>query len=462
MATTLKPYPSTKNVSIEWLDEVPENWKISTVKSHYEIQLGKMLQPVSKSNSDKKVHYLKVKHVQWFSIDKVELPMMWVNAKEIEKYSVHSGDLLVCEGGEGGRCSLVEEEPEQITIIQNALHRVRPLSDCSNSYLQYIMASISAFGWFESINSKATISHFTKEKFKRLKIPIPSSHEQNVIVRYLDYKENEIQKFIQAKRKLIELFKEQKLNIIHSAVTRGLESTTQFKESGIEWLGKIPVHWTTSFVKNYYNIQPGKMLQSEKINTSDLMVHYITVRHVQWAYIQNTNLPEMWANPDEIHQLSVYPGDLLVCEGGEGGRCSIVNSKFKQNTIIQNHIHRVRPSKYCSNDFLRYIMVTISNCGWFDAINSGATIPNLSKEKIATLKIPIPPIHEQTAIVKILNETTKKIESNIKLCSRQIDLMHEYRARLISDVVTGKLDVREVTLKLLQNNYDSHKINIEQ
>ncbi len=346
-------------------------------------------------------------------------------------------------------------------IVSPAYVVQRPRKICNPKYLHWLFRSpqfkTEAERWSYGIASD--MWSLRPEHFKLIQLCLPPKSEQKAIVRYLDYMDKRIQKFLQAKKKLVELFKEQKQAIIHSAVTRGLDSNTQLKDSGIEWLGEIPEHWTTSFAKSHYEIQLGKMLQSVQINVSDKKVLYFKAQHVQWFSIQNSNLPTMWATPKEIQQFSVHSGDLLVCEGGEGGRCGLVKFEPEKNTIIQNALHRVRPLKLCSNNYLQYIMASISARGWFEAINSKATISHFTVEKFATLKIPIPPLQEQTTIVNFLNEATERIDSNINLCNRQIDLMQEYHTRLISDVVTGKLDVREAALNLPQDSDDSETLN---
>ena len=128
-------------------------------------------------------------------------------------------------------------------IIQNALHRVRPKTQARNEFLLYVMMAVASSGWFEAINNKATIPHFTKEKFGDLPIPLPPLAEQAAIVRYLDHADSRIQRYISVKERLIELLTEQRQGIINQAVTRGLDPNVPLKPSGVEWLGDVPAHW---------------------------------------------------------------------------------------------------------------------------------------------------------------------------------------------------------------------------
>ena len=235
--------------------------------------------------------------------------------------------------------------------------------------------------------------------------------------------------------------------LLNHAVTRGLDPSAPLKDSGVEWLGEVPAHWTVAAVKRHYSIQLGKMLQSQAHQPTDVEVPYLKAQHVQWFSVRTVDAPTMWASQNDIQQFSVREGDLLVCEGGEGGRCGIVE-KVPSGYIMQNALHRVRSSASGQNKFLQYVMSSVAATGWFDAINNKATIAHFTVEKFASLQIAVPPIHEQTAIVEHLDKETTKIDAAITRARREIELLNEYRTRLIADVVTGKVDIREAAANL--------------
>ncbi len=242
MIADLKPYAEYKESGLPWLGKVPGHWGGLSVKQVFEIQLGKMLQNAPRTSDDSSVPYLKSQHVQWSGVRTNDLPRMWASPREIMRFGVRSGDLLVCEGGEGGRCAVLKSIPPGV-IVQNALHRVRPKSNNDNRFLSHVMAVVSSVGWFDAINNKATIAHFTRDKFGTLGIPLPPPTEQAAIVRFLDWANGRLERAIRAKRKVIALLNEQKQAIIHRAVTRGLDLSVPLKPSGIPWLGDIPQHW---------------------------------------------------------------------------------------------------------------------------------------------------------------------------------------------------------------------------
>jgi type I restriction enzyme, S subunit len=257
MIADLKPYPEYRESGLPWLGQVPRHWGALSVKQAFDIQLGKMLQNAPRTTDDSSVPYLKAQHVQWSGVRMSDLPRMWASPHEIVRFGVRCGDLLVCEGGEGGRCAVLKSIPPGV-IVQNALHRVRRRFQNDNCFLSHVMAAVSATGWFEAINNKATIAHFTRDKFGSLGIPLPPPAEQAAIVRFLDWANGRLERAIRAKRKVIALLDEQKQVVIHRAVTCGLDASVPFKPSGIPGLGNIPQHWKVERTKNIFRLRTEK------------------------------------------------------------------------------------------------------------------------------------------------------------------------------------------------------------
>jgi type I restriction enzyme S subunit len=169
----MKRYPAYKDSGIKWAPRIPAGWDARPVKAYYNVQLGKMLQNDSQTPADKQVPYLKALHVNWDDVQRDDLPTMWASPNDIFQYGVAGGDLLVCEGGEAGRSGIVQNPPKDC-VIQNALHRVRVKNDSHIGYLLYVLYAVAGADWFSILCNKATIAHFTREKFVDLRIPIPN------------------------------------------------------------------------------------------------------------------------------------------------------------------------------------------------------------------------------------------------------------------------------------------------
>ena len=432
MTAGLNPYPAYKPSSVEWLGEVPAHWDVAEVKRHYSIQLGKMLQNHPNGPTDVAMPYLKAQHVQWFSVRTADAPTMWANAYEIEQFGIRAGDLLVCEGGEGGRCGLVEEI-QLGYIIQNALHRVRLSGNSRNDYLQYVMSSIAQSGWFDAINSKATIAHFTAEKFGSLIIPIPPLAEQTAIVRYLDHTDGHIRRYLSTKERLIDLLKEYRQAVIHRTVTRGLDPNARLKPSGIEWLGDVPAHWEVRRLKNICRLAYGDSLPS-KIRTEGKIPIYGSNGRIGFHSFSNATAP-----------------CIIIGRKGSFGKVnySLCSAFAIDTTFFIN-------SRY-TNANIRWLYYLL---GWLqlDAVSKDSAVPGLNREDAYQQVGLYLPLAEQTAIVAHLDKATADIDTAIDRAHREIALLSEYRTRLIADVVTGQLDVRAAAAQLPDES-DADKVS---
>ena len=441
MITKFHSYPKMKNSGVEWLGEVPEHWDSVATKRYYLIQLGKMLQSRAIESTDIEIPYLKAQHVQWFSVRTADAPKMWASPNDIEQFGIRAGDLLVCEGGEGGRCGLIKDV-ESGYIIQNALHRVRASNNCMNEYLQYLMSVIATTGWFDAINNKATIAHFTKEKFGSLRIPLPPHPEQTAIVRYLDYFDRRIQRYVRAKQRLIKLLEEQKKAVIHRAVTRGLDPDVSLKPSGVEWLGDVPKHWEVMRLKYLLREQDTRSMTGSEQLLRVSQYTGVTKRKNE----KGTNLPDTRAT-SLVNYKCVSPNELVIN----------IMLAWNGSMGVSDYSGITSPA-YCVYKFLnravpRYFHNLLRSPNYkarIKAVSTGIVESRLRlyTDDLYRLEGLLPPHLEQTAIVEYLDKVTADIDAKITRARRQADLMHEYRTRLIADVVTGKLDVREAAAEL--------------
>lgn len=213
-----------------------------------------------------------------------------------------------------------------------------------------------------------------------------------------------------------------------------------YKESGVEWLGQVPAHWTVSKVKWEFEIVLGKMLQSAPCNADDIEVSYYKAISVQWEHVTEIAPEVMWASQKEIKQYQLQPGDLLICEGGDVGRAAIFKGALSESIIIQNSLHRVRPARESFNEILLRLMQVTRSTKWFDVLCNKATIVHFTKEKLGNLPFSVAPIDEQATIVTFLNRETARTDALIEKKGRFIELLQEKRQALITQAVTKGLD----------------------
>ena len=438
------PYPAYQKSSLPWVEKIPQHWRITNVKRHFQVRIGKMLTTEPQTPTDVEVPYLKALNVQWNVVNTNNVHTMWASQDEARQLEIRPGDLLVCEGGEGGRAAIVIDPPKGF-IFQNALHRVRAKHGSLNPYLLRVMYGIASSGWFDALNNKATIAHFTKEKFEALVIPIPPLDEQAAIVRYLDHTDDLINRYISAKERLIALLEEQRQAVIHQAVTRGLDPNAPSKKSGIEWLDDVPQHWQLPELKQVSNILRGKFTHRPR---NDPSLYGGIYPFIQTGDVAAANgiirTHRQTLNQQGLAVSTMFPaGTLVMTIAANIGDVAVLNFE----ACFPDSIVGFVPTNKVERDFLYYLFRAMKSEFLREApVN---TQGNLNVERIGSRKIPLPSVDEQVTIVRHLAEVSAHIDASMELAHRQVSLIGEYRTRLIADVVTGQIDVRSADVNAL-------------
>lgn len=208
---------------VPWQFCTAAGWREQAVKHAYSVTLGKMLQNAPATVDDVEVPYLKAQHVQWDGVNLADLPTMWASPEEVDFLRVREGDLLVCEGGEVGRAAIVGREPELPTIIQNALHLVRGRNGSDTRFLLYVLRQAVESNWIASICNASTISHFTVDKFRDMRVWMPDERQQAAIADYLDVECKRLDDLRQEATRMIGLLRERRTALISAALTGTLD-----------------------------------------------------------------------------------------------------------------------------------------------------------------------------------------------------------------------------------------------
>ena len=439
----LTRYPSYKDSSVEWLGEIPAHWAVKPVRREYDIQLGKMLQPSTNGPHDSEVPYFKAQHVQWEDVRNTGIPFMWANSHDEVQYGVLDGDLLVCEGGEVGRAGIVRNPPHR-AIIQNALHRVRSVGKSKVRLLMYQLRHIASQGWFDILCNRATIAHFTSEKFGDLPIPVPPILEQRAIATFLDHETARIDALVAKKERLIELLQEKRSALISHAVTRGLVPNVPVKDSGVEWVGRIPAHWTGLPLKRWVAVKITDGPHETPLFAS-CGVDFISAEAVSNGTVDFERRRGFISQ--ELH--SYYSrkcrpvrDDILICKSGATtGKLARVNtdrefSIWSPLAVVRSNRSLVLP---------RYLEMALETGYVQDQIKrtwSAGTQPNISMGDLERLHVVAPDIDEQAKIIAYVDAKTGGFSRIIGKVREVIDRLKELRQALISAAVTGKIDVR--------------------
>jgi type I restriction enzyme S subunit len=274
-----------------------------------------------------------------------------------------------------------------------------------------------------------------------LPFPLPPLREQAAIVRFLDHVDRRIRRYIAAKKKLIALLNEQKQAIIQRAVTRGLDPNVRLKPSGVEWLGDVPEHWAIKRAKYYLREidEPSATGDEELLSVSHITG--VTPR-------SQKNITMFMASSYAGHKLC-QPGDLAVNTMwvwmgalGVAKQSGIVSPSY-------NVYRLVSPDAFVP-DYLDCLLRTKPYVSEYVSRSTGIRSSRLRVYPEEFLRICLirPPYGEQMHILETMRHETRQIAHTIAQTQYEIDLIREYRTRLIADVVTGKLDVREAAARL--------------
>jgi type I restriction enzyme S subunit len=217
-----------------------------------------------------------------------------------------------------------------------------------------------------------------------------------------------------------------------------LKTHDLYKESGIAWLGKVPVTWKVAAIKHGFDIKLGKMLQPDLKGEDDILAPYVRAANIQWKGVDASDVKQMWFSPQERAELALQENDLLVSEGGDVGRACLWRNELEE-CYFQNSVNRARSKPGNSPDFGRYWLSTLKDKGFIDVICNKSTIAHYTAEKLAATPALLPPHSEQLAIANFLDRETAKIDALIAEQQRLIELLQEKRQAVISHAVTKGL-----------------------
>jgi len=440
----MKVYPQYKDSGVEWIGEIPEHWIVKKVKHTTYVKGRVGWHGLSSSDFIEKGPYLVT------GTDFINGEIRWDNCYHVsqENYErdpfiqLRENDLLITKDGTIGKVAIVKNLKGQATL-NSGVFVTRPLKEqYITSYMHWILNS-TIFNTFIDYNKTgSTVLHLYQDTFEEFSFPIPSlSDQQAQIANYLDLKTAQIDTLIAKKQRLIELLKEERAAIINQAVTKGLNPDAPKKDSGIEWLGEIPAHWEVKKLKYIANIVLGKMLTNED-KGGFFYKPYLRAQNINWEKVNVEDVKKMWFSENELKQYRLCKNDLLVSEGGEVGRTSIWNEELSE-CYIQNSVHKVAMSPDNCPSFFLYEFYLYGQKGFFESIVNRISIAHLTREKLKEVQFIVPPFNEQITIVKYIESETTKIDQTISKIEKEITLLQEYRTALISEVVTGKIDVRD-------------------
>lgn len=298
----------------------------------------------------------------------------------------------------------------------------------------------------------SAVPSMTARDLNEIKFPLPPLPEQLSIVQFLDHKTDRIDRFIANRKKQIELLKEQKAAIINKAVTKGINPNAKMKDSGIEWIEEVPEHWMIGKVRRVLNILTDFTANGSFADLAKNVKYLDTPDHSR--LIRLTDLREDLKNEGiyvnkEAHKFlaksELFGDEILMANvGAYAGLVCLVPKLDFLATLGPNMFLLKFDDKRMSNQFAFTLLG--SDCYYKLLMNKALSSaqPKLNKEDVKSIDFIFPPTHvEQDEILEFIKEETSNVDTLITKYQKQIDLMQEYRTALISQAVTGKIDVRD-------------------
>ena len=432
MIEGLRPYPSMKDSHSAFLGEVPEHWDLRRMRT---LARGPIRNGVGESAQPYRVdwpRYIRITDIagprQLKQSTRASLPHAFKALAPVE----HGELFLAAVGATYGK-SYLHNATFGDACYAGYLVRWSPSAEVIPEWASYWTESSAYWGQVNSGVIKSTIENFSATRFRGLRVALPPPREQAAMVRFLDYVDRRIRRYIRAKQKLIKLLEEQKQAIIHKAVTRGLDPNVRLKPSGMEWLGEIPEHW--DLVPNRALLRLEKRLVGGAWSKYPLLS--LTKRGVILRDLVN---PEgKFPTSFEAYQ-EVKPGDLVFC---------LFDIDETPRAVGLSTLHGMITGAYtrflCDAsvvDWVHLFYLAMDNGKRLKPLYTGLR-KVITKSSFLSAKMPLPPASERAEIMEFVQGLLITGDEASGRARVEIALLNEFRTSLIADVVTGKLDVRE-------------------
>jgi type I restriction enzyme S subunit len=443
MIADIKPYTRYKESGLPWVEHVPVHWDL--VPNRGLVRRRKML--VGERHTEYELLSLTKQGVIVRDVSKGKGKF---SADLGTSQQVRDGDLVFCLFD-------VPETPRTVGLsrhngmITGAYTVFESLGRGSSEYFELFYRAMDDRKILSPMYSGLR-NTIPVARFLGTKTPIPPLVEQEAIVRFFVWANDRLERVIRSKRKVITLLNEQKQAIIHRAVTRGLDPKVPLKPSGVPWLGDIPVHWELRRLKSVLLRNDGGVWGTDFTPEGTTVL-----RSTEQAMDGSWQISEpavIRLSESQFNSAVLYTGDIVVTKSSGSashiGKASLVTSEIAEmKCCYSNFMQRLRTTSELEPKYLHIFLNSQTGRSHYHYTATSTTgLGNLTRETIATLQIPLPSRPEQVQILNALRERITPLDSSISRLEREIELLSEYRSRLIADVVTGKLDVREAVTRL--------------
>lgn len=449
----MKRYSAYKDSGIEWPKVIPTHWQV--------MQLGRIGR-FSASGIDKKsdpdelpvrmVNYTDVYGNHSLEISSSDCLMETTTiAEKIAEHSLKQGDILFTPSSETEEdigVSAVITKNLNKTVYSYHLIRFRPYIrfELFLGFRKYFCNSHEVLFQFSRLCKGTTRQILGRDDFKGVQVVLPPEDEQKSIADFLDRKTAQIDDLIAKKERMIELLKEERTAIINQAVTKGLDPNVEKKDSGIDWLDNVPKHWEIKKLKFNAFVQFSNVnKKSEEGEIAVRLCNYVDVYYNDFI-TPELDFMEATASIEEIRKFQLRVEDVIVTKDSEEWDDIAIPAYVVSeipNLICGYHLALIRPDQRLIRGKYLFWLLSANSINYQYIIEaSGVTRYGLGNYALSNSMILIPPRGEQDKIADFLDHKTAQIDAQVMREQKSIEYLREYRISLISEVVTGKIDVR--------------------
>ena len=408
-----------------WFGDIPNNWKISKLKYVVNIYTGNSLNDIEKSNfstddilEKNGYNYISSKDIDVNNNTCNYDTGLFIPASETRyKIAPRASTLLCIEGGSAGK--KLTYTTEDVCFV-NKLACFNSKFDINSKYVYFYLQSFEFKNQFQGALS-GLIGGVSLTNLNDFEIPVPPLPEQTQIADFLDRKTAQIDEIIAKKEKMLTLLDEKKKAVINEAVTKGLNPNAKMKDSGIEWIGEIPENW---------EIIPLKYVAEFKTGNRDTI------------HREDDGVYPFFVRSPKIERINSYSFDgEAILMAGDGVGAGKVFHYFEGKFDYHQRVYNIHNFKKVSAKFIYYFMSELF-VNIMDQMSAKNTVDSVRLPMIESFPVPVFDLKEQEEIVNFILESNKKIVKILDKINLQIEKLKEYRQSLISEAVTGKIDVK--------------------
>ncbi|MDG5483350.1 restriction endonuclease subunit S [Mycolicibacterium gadium] len=445
-----KAYPAYVPSGLEWLDDLPHGWTksgISTLRADGENTFTDGDWVETPYITDSGIRLIQTGNVG--TGEYREQGFRYVSEStftELRCKEVLPGDLLICRLAEpvGRSCVAPDLGVRMITSVDVCILRTR--NALLTKYLNYLFNCAAYQGYVSSLVRGGTRDRISRKMLGRFQVPLPPPDTIAAITSFLDAGVSKIDALIAKQEQLIATLREDRAATITHAVTKGLDFSVDLVQPHNSELPTCPSHWTAQIpLKRLAEVQTGLTLGKSVDPAEAVEVPYLRVANVQTSGVDLDEVKTVAVHRSELSRYLLRGGDVLMTEGGDIdklGRGCVWSGEISP-CIHQNHVFAVRCKDRLSSAFLVYLLDTaVARNYFFMTAKKTTNLASTNSTTLGAFTFSLPPRAEQDEIVGHLNERCAGLDALIAKANAVIEVLREYRAALITDAVTGKLDVR--------------------